>query len=180
MEAGEREVSQMVETLSIFATGLTKCFGDFTAVDDLSLSIRAGEIYGFLGLNGAGKTTTIRMLLGMLRPSVGSVLLFGSEVKPGRQDIWRQVGYLVETPHAYPDLTVSENLDIVRRLRHLNDDDAVRKVIEELGLTQYTDRKAMNLSLGNAQRLGLAKALIHHPDLLILDEPANEIGRAHV
>ena len=123
----------MGESLSIAATGLTKRFGRFTAVNDLSLNIRSGEIYGFLGLNGAGKTTTIRMLLGMIRPSAGSVSLFGMKVQPGQMSIWRRVGYLVETPHAYPDLTVRENLEIVRRLRHLNDADAVEKVIGNWG-----------------------------------------------
>ena len=170
----------MSGVVSISTVGLTKRFGDFTAVDDLSLNIRAGEIYGFLGLNGAGKTTTIRMLLGMIRPSAGAVSLFGVKVEPGQQEVFRRVGYLVETPHAYPDLTVRENLEIVRRLRHLNDADAVRKVIEELGLTQYANRSARTLSLGNAQRLGLAKALIHRPDLLILDEPANALDPAGI
>jgi ABC-2 type transport system ATP-binding protein len=170
----------MGESLSIAATGLTKHFGDVTAVNDLSLNIHRGEIYGFVGLNGAGKTTTIRMLLGMIKPNAGSVSLFGTEVQPGQRSIWQRVGYLVETPHAYPDLTVRENLEIVRRLRRLNDADAVQKVIGELGLTHYAHRRARTLSLGNAQRLGLAKALIHHPDLLILDEPANGLDPAGI
>jgi ABC-2 type transport system ATP-binding protein len=170
----------MGESLSIAATGLTKRFGSFTAVNDLSLNIRSREIYGFLGLNGAGKTTTIRMLLGMIRPSAGSVSLFGMNVQPGQTSIWRRVGYLVETPHAYPDLTVRENLEIVRRLRHLKDADAVEKIIRELGLTPYANQRAKTLSLGNAQRLGLAKALIHHPDLLLLDEPANALDPAGI
>jgi len=170
----------MGESLTIAATGLTKRFGDVTAVNDLSLNIRRGEIYGFVGLNGAGKTTTIRMLLGMIKPNAGSVSLFGTGVQPGQRSIWQRVGYLVETPHAYPDLTIQENLEIVRRLRRLNDADAVQKVIEELGLTHYAHRRARTLSLGNAQRLGLAKALIHHPDLLILDEPANGLDPAGI
>jgi ABC-2 type transport system ATP-binding protein len=170
----------MGESLSITATGLTKRFGSFTAVNDLSLNIHRGEIYGFLGLNGAGKTTTIRMLLGMIRPSAGSVSLFGMNVQPGQGLIWERVGYLVETPHAYPDLTVRENLEIVRRLRHLNDTGAVEKIIRELGLTPYANQRAKTLSLGNGQRLGLAKALIHHPDLLLLDEPANGLDPAGI
>lgn len=170
----------MSESVSIAANGLTKHFGDVTAVNDLSLNIRSGEIYGFLGLNGAGKTTTIRLLLGMIRPSAGSVSLFGMKVQPGQRSIWQRVGYLVETPHAYPDLTVRENLEIVRRLRRLNDAQAVEKVIGELGLTHYANRRARTLSLGNAQRLGLAKALMHHPDLLLLDEPANALDPAGI
>jgi ABC-2 type transport system ATP-binding protein len=175
-----REVFKMSESLSIAATGLTKRFRDVTAVNDLSLNIHRGEIYGFLGLNGAGKTTTIRMLLGMIRPSAGSASLFGTKVQPGQRSIWQRVGYMVETPHAYPDLTVRENLEIVRRLRNLKDAGAVENIITELGLAPYANRRAKHLSLGNAQRLGLAKALIHHPDILILDEPANALDPAGI
>jgi ABC-2 type transport system ATP-binding protein len=170
----------MSASISIAASGLTKRFGDVTAVSDLSLNVRSGEIYGFLGLNGAGKTTTIRMLLGMIRPSAGSVSLFGFKVRPGQSSIWQRVGYLVETPHAYPDLTVRENLEIVRRWRRLKDPNSVEKIMEELSLGQYANRRTRNLSLGNAQRLGLAKALMHHPDLLLLDEPANALDPAGI
>jgi ABC-2 type transport system ATP-binding protein len=170
----------MGDSSSITTTGLTKRFGDVTAVDNLSLDIHKGEIYGFLGLNGAGKTTTIRMLLGMIKPNAGLVSLFGTSIHPGITSIWQKVGYMVETPHAYPDLTVQENLEVVRRLRRLDDTYVVRKIIENLGLTHYANRRARVLSLGNAQRLGLAKALIHHPDLLILDEPANGLDPAGI
>ena len=159
---------------------MTKRFGDVTAVNDLSLKIYRGEIYGFLGLNGAGKTTTIRMLLGMIKPSSGAVSLLGTKILPNQRAVWQRIGYMVETPHAYPDLTVRQNLEIVRRLRHLNDADTVEMIIDQLGLTQYADRRARILSLGNAQRLGLAKALIHHPDLLLLDEPANGLDPAGI
>jgi ABC-2 type transport system ATP-binding protein len=170
----------MGEIISIEATGLTKHFGDVTAVNDLSLKIRSSEIYGFLGLNGAGKTTTIRMLLGMIKPDVGSISLFGTSVRPGLTQIWQRVGYMVETPHAYPDLSVRENLEIVRHLRRLSDSGVVQKIIVKLGLIDYAERRTRNLSLGNAQRLGLAKALIHNPDLLILDEPANALDPAGI
>jgi ABC-2 type transport system ATP-binding protein len=165
---------------TIVTEGLTKRFGSFTAVDNISLNIKKGEIYGFLGLNGAGKTTTIRMLLGMIKPSGGSAALLGTEVRPGRSAEWLKVGYLVEMPHHYPDLTVRENLEIYRRLRHIKDSAAVEKTIHDLGLTPYADRRAKTLSMGNSQRLGLAKALIHHPDLLILDEPANALDPAGI
>jgi ABC-2 type transport system ATP-binding protein len=168
------------ESPVIVAAGLTKRFGDVTAVDNLCLNIRRGEIYGFLGLNGAGKTTTIRMLLGMIKPGAGSVSLFGTMIRPGVTAIWRRVGYMVETPHAYPDLTVLENLEMVRNLRRLKEAAAVAKITEQLGLTPYARRRAGTLSLGNAQRLGLAKALIHQPDLLILDEPANALDPAGI
>jgi|WetSurMetagenome_2_1015567.scaffolds.fasta_scaffold268286_1 ABC-2 type transport system ATP-binding protein len=170
----------MNEPLPIVATGLSKRFGDVQAVDNLSLSIRKGEIYGFLGLNGAGKTTTIRMLLGMIRPSAGSISLFGTEIHAGVTSVWYRVGYMVETPHAYNDLTVKENLEMIRRLRHVEDSRAVEKIIKQLGLGHYANRRAKTLSLGNAQRLGLAKALIHQPDLLMLDEPANALDPAGI
>jgi ABC-2 type transport system ATP-binding protein len=170
----------MDTSMAIEANGLTKRFGDVIAVNDLSLNIRRGEIYGFLGLNGAGKTTTIRMLLGMIKPSAGAVSLFGIKVQSGQQPIWQRVGYMVETPHAYPDLTVRENLEIFRRLRQLKDAGSVENIIGQMGLALYADRRAGILSLGNAQRLGLAKALIHHPDLLLLDEPANGLDPAGI
>ncbi len=164
----------------ITVSGLIKHYKDLVAVNNLSLCINPGEIYGFLGLNGAGKTTTIRMLLGMIRPSAGTVSLFGTRVRPGQRSIWTQVGYMVETPHAYPDLTVRENLEVIRRLRKIKNTNAVQEVIEQLGLTYEAEKRTGDLSLGNAQRLGLAKAFIHHPDLLILDEPANGLDPAGI
>lgn len=164
----------------VTASELTKQYRDVLAVDRLKLDIKQGEIYGFLGLNGAGKTTTIRMLLGMIKPNNGTVSLFGTLIRPGLRSIWSRVGYMVETPHAYPDLTVRENLEIIRRLRKLGNADAVDRIIEQLKLTQYAHRRAKTLSLGNAQRLGLAKALIHHPDLLVLDEPVNGLDPAGI
>lgn len=153
--------------------GLTKHYGKVRAVDDISLSVKKGEIYGFLGLNGAGKTTTIRMLLGMINPTSGAALLNGKKVDAGSYYLWENVGYLVEIPYSYPDLTVRENLEMVRRLRGLQDKKSVDVVMDKLRLAQYQDRKAKDLSLGNAQRLGLAKALIHDPGILILYEPSN-------
>ncbi len=170
----------MPGTPVIQTIGITKRFGKFTAVDSISLDIRQGEIYGFLGLNGAGKTTTIRMLLSMIQPSGGSASLFGEEVSPGRLTIWEKVGYLVETPHHYPDLTVRENLEIFRQLRQIKDPGVVNNIINKLGLEPYAEKRARHLSLGNSQRLGLAKALIHHPALLILDEPANALDPAGI
>jgi ABC-2 type transport system ATP-binding protein len=158
----------------------SKRYQDVIAVDAVSLAIAAGEIYALLGLNGAGKTTLIRMLLGMVRPTGGRVSLFGSPVTAATRRIWSDVGYLVETPAAYPELTVRENLEVVRRLRHIGNATAVGDVIERLELTAYADRRARTLSLGNAQRLGLAKALLHRPRLLILDEPANGLDPAGV
>lgn len=160
--------------------GLTKQFGGNPAVNGLSLEVEPGEIYGFLGLNGAGKTTTIRMLLGMIRPDSGASYVLGQRVDAGRHNLWASVGYMVETPYAYPELTVRENLEIIRRLRGISDRMAVDRIIGRLQLTDYRDRKAGTLSLGNGQRLGLAKAMLHHPQVLILDEPTNGLDPAGI
>lgn len=164
----------------IQTSDLTKQYREVTAVDRLSLRVQAGEIYGFLGLNGAGKTTTIRMLLGLVHPTNGSAKALGKEIRRGLDAPWSDVGYLVETPSAYPELTVRENLEAVRRLRPGTKRGAVSQVIERLGLAAYADRRTHTLSLGNAQRLGLAKALMHNPRLLILDEPANGLDPAGI
>ena len=157
---------------------LKKYFGKVKAVDGISIHIGRGEIYGFLGLNGAGKTTTIRLLLGMMRPTSGSAYLNGIRVNAGQTQLWNRVGYLVEIPYSYPDLTVVENLEMFRRLRLIPDKEVVERVMDHLKLIPYKDRLAKNLSLGNSQRLGLAKAIMHHPEILILDEPANGLDPA--
>lgn len=158
---------------AIVTNDLTKVYKEVTAVEKLSLNVTKGEIYCFLGLNGAGKTTTIRMLLGMISPTAGEAFVLGQKVMPDLPQVWSKVGYIVEIPYAYPELTVRQNLEAVRRLRLMDDPKAVDRIIDRLGLGIYADRKTKNLSQGNAQRLGLAKALIHEPDILILDEPAN-------
>ena len=157
----------------ILTEDLTKYYGEVHAAEAVNLRIKQGEIYGFLGLNGAGKTTTIRMLLGMIRPTRGKAYLFGKKVDPGNMNLWNNVGHMVEMPYSYPELTVLENLEIICRLRFLKDTNMLTEIMDKLHLGPYRKTKAKNLSLGNAQRLGIAKAMIHHPDLLILDEPAN-------
>ncbi len=159
---------------------LGKCFGDVKAVEHLSLRVAEGEIYAFLGLNGAGKTTTIRMLLGMIKPTTGYARVLQTRVRLGSREPWEAVGYLVEDPHAYPELTVYENLEVARRLHPGTPTKAVGQIIERLGLNAYAERRTGTLSHGNAQRLGLAKALIHNPKLLILDEPANGLDPAGI
>ncbi len=166
--------------LAIQTHGLTKTYGTVCAVDRVDLRVRQGEIYGFLGLNGAGKTTTIRTLLGMIRPSSGSVHVLGEPVGPNGQGPWQQVGQLVEAPAVYPELTVYENLEIARRLHGVKARNATNVIIEQLSLGAYRARKAGTLSMGNLQRLGLARAMLHHPPLLILDEPANGLDPAGV
>jgi ABC-2 type transport system ATP-binding protein len=158
---------------------LTKSFGNTVAVNRMTIRVRQGEIYGFLGLNGAGKTTTIRLLLGMIRPDSGDIRLFGHRTNQA-SGIWNDIGYLVESPHAYPDLTVRENLEVYCRLRGLPDRKPIDDVIGRLHLGQYSDRPARHLSTGNNQRLGLAKALLHRPKLLLLDEPVNGLDPAGI
>ena len=165
---------------TIETNNLVKRYGDVIAVDGLSLRVAPGEIYAFLGLNGAGKTTTIRMLLGMVKPTSGEATVLGTKIRLGGKKPWASVGYLVETANAYPELSVTENLEIIRRLRPGTEPKAVAQIIELLGLTPYANRRAGTLSLGNKQRLGLAKALLHRPQLLILDEPANGLDPAGI
>lgn len=152
---------------------LSKHYKKFSAVEDISLEIDKGEIYGFIGLNGSGKTTTIKMLMGMVRPSGGACYIGGRKIGLANHSMWAKVGSLVETPYAYPELTVRENLEIFRRLRGVSDDSAVLQVMDQLKLIGYAEKKAGKLSMGNAQRLGIAKALVHKPEILILDEPSN-------
>ncbi len=166
--------------LSIETQDLGKSYGSVTAVEHLSLRVEQGEIYAFLGLNGAGKTTTIRMLLGMIKPTTGSASVLQTRIRLGSREPWASVGYLVETPHCYPELSVIENLEIARRLHPGTPAAAVGQIIERLGLAVYANRRAGNLSLGNAQRLGLAKALLHNPRLIFLDEPANGLDPAGI
>jgi len=156
----------------IRTTSLTKRFGATTAMDNISIHVDEGEIYGFLGLNGAGKTTLIRTVLGMIRPDSGDITLFGKKLT-AHFNQWNDIGYLVETPYAYPNLSVLENLKVFYHLRQLKNPRLIPDIIDKLKLHRFADTKARHLSLGNQQRLGLAKAFLHQPRLLILDEPIN-------
>jgi ABC-2 type transport system ATP-binding protein len=163
----------------IATRALAKHYGEVRAVDGIDLNVRAGEIYGFLGRNGAGKTTTIRMLLGLVRPTTGEVTVLGRRVVRGEQGVFAEVGSLVETATAYPNLTVRENLDVHRRLTG-SLPDSVAEAMALLRLGEYADRRAGRLSLGNKQRLALARALLHRPRVLLLDEPANGLDPAGI
>ena len=163
-----------MSNLAVEAEGLTKRFGDFVAVDHVNLAIRSGENFGLLGPNGAGKTTTIRMITGVLRPSEGTVRVFGIDVTRRRKDVIRLVGYMPQRFSLYEDLTVEENITFFGRLYGLGGSslrDRVRELLERFYLNEFRDRLAGKLSGGTKQRLALAVALIHDPNLLILDEP---------
>ncbi len=168
-----------METI-IKTTDLNKKYGSFTAVKSLDLDINPGEIYGFIGLNGAGKTTTIRMLLGLINPTKGVIELFGEKIGFHSPTIWSKIGFLVEKATAYPELTVKENLEISRKLYRINDKSRVLEVMDKLKLIRYKDRKAKHLSRGNHQRLAVAKAILHQPKLLVLDEPTNGLDPAGI
>ena len=133
-----------------------------------------------MGLNGAGKTTTILLLLGIIRPTYGVSFLHEKQVSTWNHSLWKRIGHLAERPYSYPELTVRENLEIIRRLRNIPNKKSVDEIIDKLKLRSYKEMRAKNLSLGNAQRLGLAKALIHNPDILILDEPSNGLDPAGI
>lgn len=164
---------------AISIRALAKRFGEVRAVDGIDLEVRRGEIYGFLGRNGAGKTTTVRMILGLVRPDAGSIEVLGRDVEREPRAARADLGFLVETAAAYPNLTVRENLELERGLRSAPKAE-VPRVIELLGLGEYADRPAGRLSLGNKQRLSLARTLIGSPPLLVLDEPANGLDPAGI
>ena len=158
---------------AIKTVNLSKKYGKTLVVNDLNLSISSGEIVGFLGLNGAGKTTTMRMLLGLIKPTSGECYIQGNKIDQYNVEVLNEIGYIIETPYSYPDLTVQENLEIVSTLRGIRNKDVIDWVTEKLKLDQYKDKQVKHLSLGNIARLGIAKAIIHKPKILILDEPTN-------
>lgn len=153
---------------------LSKAFGKSVTVDKVNLHVMKGDIYGFIGQNGAGKTTTIRMLLNLIKPSGGTVELFGEEVTD--KNIYKQlkrIGAIIETPGFYPNLTGEENLDIHRIMMDIRDKSSVNRAMKLVGLSEQKGKKTRHYSLGMRQRLGIARALLHDPELLILDEPTN-------
>ena len=166
-------------SMAIQIENVCKNYGRHTVLENVSLNVGYGEIYGFLGLNGAGKSTTIKMLLAMIKPNAGSLCIMGEKVDAGNYKLWGNVGYLEDVTF-YPNLTVMENLEISRRMQGIQDKNSAAKVIDKLKLNRYIHKKAKHLSLGNKQRLGLAKALIHNPKILILDEPINGLDPAGI
>jgi ribosome-dependent ATPase len=164
--------------IAIDAKGLTRRFGDFTAVDHVTLSIERGEIFGFLGSNGCGKSTTMKMLTGLLPPTEGSATLFGSSVEAGSMEVRNELGYMTQAFSLYGELTVKENLILDARLYHIAPDKAkarIEELVDRFGLRQHMDALAEDLPMGLKQRLSLAVAVLHEPKLLILDEPTSGV-----
>lgn len=163
--------------------GVTKRFGSELAVHDLDLAVDAGEVVALIGFNGAGKTTLMRVALAMTQPDAGQARIFGRTVSKAGPEQWRNVGQMIESPFSYPELTVTENLWAAARLHGLSRaqaPDAVDRTIALLDLGRYARRRSAALSLGNSQRLGLASALVHQPQLLVLDEPTTALDPAGV
>ncbi|MBP1996978.1 ABC transporter ATP-binding protein [Paenibacillus eucommiae] len=157
----------------IKTTDLTKVYGNQKAVDHLSMTVKQGEIYGFLGRNGAGKTTTIRMLVGLIKPTYGQIEIFGENLLANHKEILRRIGSMVEVPGFYENLTARENLLINAKIMGIHKKHAIEEALEIVGLQDETRKLVGKYSLGMKQRLGIARALLHYPELLILDEPTN-------
>ena len=153
--------------------GLTKIYGKQTANEEISLTIKKGEIYGFVGKNGAGKTTLIRMITGLIYESRGSIELFGKSSSKELDKARTMIGSLIETPAFYGDMSAKENLEVSRLVRNIAGKKCIDEVLEFVGLDNVGNKKVKNFSLGMKQRLGIANALLGNPRLLILDEPIN-------
>lgn len=158
----------------VTVTSLTKKFNSLTAVQDLSFSVNEGDVYGFLGQNGAGKSTTIRMLLTLIKPTGGTIHLFGKELHTNRNEILRQVGAVIEKPDVYKYLSAYENLKLFARLSGVKvTDTLLMDQLDKVGLVHRAKDTVKTFSQGMKQRLGIAIALVHDPKLIILDEPTN-------
>ncbi|WP_130849006.1 ABC transporter ATP-binding protein [Intestinimonas timonensis] len=162
-----------MDDLVIEAKRLTKIYGEQTVVNAVDLHVKKGRIYGLLGRNGAGKTTIMKMILGLAPITSGEADVFGRNIKGNEKRIYPRIGAIIETPGFYPNLTGTENLEIFSKLRGTAAPDAVKSALEVVGLP-YKDKKLFSkYSLGMKQRLGIANAILHDPELLILDEPTN-------
>lgn len=152
--------------------GLTKKFGSLTAVDNLDLNVYRGDVFGFLGPNGAGKSTTIRMLLSLIKPTSGSMKIFGKSIVKDRKEIFSKIGAIVEKPDFYLYLSAYKNLEILGKLSGTDvSKKKIMNMLELVGLDKRYKSKVKTFSHGMKQRLGIAQALLHDPDLIILDEP---------
>ncbi len=178
----EKEVFSLSDFI-IETKNLTKQYGEQKSVANLNIHVKKGRIYGLLGRNGAGKTTTMKMLLNLTTPTSGEVQIFGKNIQGNEKKILPRIGSLIEAPGFYPNLTGTENLKIFAQLRGVSKRNAVQIALEVVGLP-YGDKKLFSqYSLGMKQRLAIALAIMHDPELLILDEPINgldPIGIAEV
>ena len=166
--------------MALEVKGATKKFGDFTAVDSLDLSIEKGQMYGFLGANGAGKTTTFRMILGLLDPTEGKIRWNGEPITYASSP---EIGYLPEERGLYPKMKVKEQLVYLAQLRNMPKAEAEKQVsrwLERFEVPHYEDKKVEELSKGNQQKIQLVAALLHNPELLILDEPFSGLDPVNV
>lgn len=159
----------------IVAEGLTRRFGDFTAVDRVTFSMKAGEVVGYLGPNGSGKTTTIRMLLGLLLPTEGEAKVLGYDIVRQSEQIREKSGYMCQKFGLYQELTVAENLSFYAGVYGVSQSDRQKQVIDLVGLAGHEDTRVSDLSVGWRQRLALATAIVHSPKLLFLDEPTSGV-----
>ncbi len=152
---------------------LSKHYGLQKAVNRINITVRPGEIYGFLGRNGAGKTTTIRMLLGLIKPSEGVIKIFGEDFSENKREILKRIGSTIEFSGFYSNLSAVDNLKVNTTLIGIKKKDAIKDVLNIVGLYEERNKTVGNYSLGMKQRLGIARAILHDPELLILDEPTN-------
>jgi ABC-2 type transport system ATP-binding protein len=168
----------MIENTVITVENLTKRFGNFTAVNDISFSVEAGEIFGFLGANGAGKTTAIRMLCGLSSPTSGSATIAGFDIYKQTESIKKNIGYMSQKFSLYEDLTVYENIRFFGGIYGLTDKEIKEKgneLIEKLGLTNETKKMVGSLPLGWKQKLAFSVAILHNPKIVFLDEPTGGV-----
>ena len=168
----------MSDDVVIHAQGLTKRFGSLVAVDNVDLTVRKREVYGFLGPNGSGKSTTIRMLCGLMRPSAGEIDVLGYKIPRDAEALKRRIGYMTQRFTLYEDLTVGENLDFLAAVHELSRAAArsrIAELLERFRLADRRDQLAGTLSGGQKQRLALAGTVLHKPDLLFLDEPTSAV-----
>ncbi|MBP3887885.1 MAG: ATP-binding cassette domain-containing protein, partial [Cellulosilyticum sp.] len=152
---------------------LTKQYGTTTVVDNINLHVPKGKIYGLLGRNGAGKTTAMKMMLQLVYPTRGDIRLFGTDYKEPTNALYGKIGSIIETPGFYSNLTGYENLKIIAKLRGELGKDSVQEALRVVGLEKETRKVFADYSLGMKQRLGIAAAIMHEPELMILDEPIN-------